>query len=540
METVIVCGERSYDLAVCGPFITPLLSYPHTPLPTTLTMPGQCTLDIDTPSYKGSISVNTGLFIDGKWTDPVDGKELVDIINPSTGKKVAAVSLGSSKDVDIAVKAAHKAYKTSWGFKCPGITRGRLLTRLAELLERDIDQFAAIEALNVGKPFQVAKYTDVAGSVKWLRYFGGWADKNQGNVIETDENKLAYTRHEPYGVVGQIIPWNFPMLMLAWKVGPALATGNCIVLKPSEMTPLSALKFAELVVEAGFPPGVVNIVNGYGWTVGAAIAEHMDIAKVAFTGSTLVGRKVLEASAKTNLKVVTLELGGKSPTIIFDDCNLDQTIKWATHAMYGNMGQSCVAGSRIFVQEGIYDQFIEKFTAMVAGLGKATGDPFSEGTQHGPQVSQTQFDRIMGYIHSGKTEGATVHLGGERHGSEGYFIQPTIFTDCTPDMKIVKEEIFGPVAAVLKFKTEEEVIEAANATVYGLSCCVFSENISRAIRVVHALEAGSAFINTAQTVDPAVPFGGYKESGIGREHGEYALATYTQVKGIHVNLGVML
>jgi len=329
-------------------------------------------------------------------------------------------------------------------------------------------------------------------------------------------------------------------LMLAWKVGPALATGNCIILKPSEITPLSALKFAELTAEAGFPPGVVNIVNGYGTTVGQAISEHMQIAKVAFTGSTLVGRKILEASAKSNLKVVTLELGGKSPTVIFDDCNLDQTIKWATQAMYGNMGQSCVAGSRIFVQEGIYDQFMERFTAMVKGLGQATGDPFEASTKHGPQASKIQFDRIMGYIASGKESGATVHIGGERHGTEGYFIQPTIFTDCTPDMKIVREEIFGPVAAVMKFKTEEEVIEASNATDYGLSACVFSENIGRAIRVAHAFESGSTFVNSAQTTEVSMPFGGYKSSGIGREHGEYALETYTQVKAVHVNIGLVI
>ncbi|KAJ6526804.1 aldehyde dehydrogenase [Mycena capillaripes] len=502
-------------------------------------MPGTTTIEINNAAYKGSISINTGLFIGGKWVDPVE-PDTIDIINPATGKKISAVSLGSVKDVDIAVKAAQKAFKTSWGLKCPGSERGKLLNRLADLLERDIEIFAALEAINVGKPFHVAKAQDMGGSIACIRYMAGWTDKVQGNTIQTQDTKLAYTRHEPYGVVGQIIPWNFPMLMLSWKVGPALATGNCIVLKPSEMTPLSALKFAELVVEAGFPPGVVNIINGYGTTVGQGISEHMEISKVAFTGSTLVGRKVLEASAKSNLKVVTLELGGKSPTVIFDDCNLDQTIKWATIAMYGNMGQSCVAGSRIFVQEGIYPQFIEKFTAAVKGLGQATGDPFAATTQHGPQVSKVQYDRIMGYIESGKESGATVHIGGDRHGTEGFFIQPTIFTDVTPEMKIVKEEIFGPVAAVMKFKTEEEVIEAANATTYGLSACVFTENISRALRVAHALESGQAFVNSAQLVDPAMPFGGYKASGIGREHGEYALATYTQVKAVHVNLGLML
>ncbi|KAF8195310.1 aldehyde dehydrogenase [Mycena galopus ATCC 62051] len=495
------------------------------------------TIDFNTPSYKGSITLNTGLFIDGKWVDPVE-PDTIDVINPATAKKIIDISLGSAKDVDIAVKAAQRASKTTWGLKCPGSERGKLMNRLADLMERDIDQLAALDAIDNGKPFSVAKGFDMDLTLRHIRYFAGWADKNQGKSIESSEVKLAYTRHEPYGVVGQIIPWNYPMVMLAWKVGPALATGNCIILKPSEMTPLSALKWAELVAEAGFPPGVVNVVNGYGATVGTAISEHMHISKVAFTGSTLVGRKILEASSRTNLKDVTLELGGKSPTIIFDDCNLDQTLKWASIAAYANMGQSCVAGTRIFVQEGIYPQFIEKFTAMVKGLGEAAGDPFEPTTQHGPQVSKTQFDRIMGYIASGKESGAKVHLGGERHGTEGFFVQPTIFTDVTPDMKIAKEEIFGPVAAVMKFKTEEEVIEAANATEYGLSACVFSENVGRAIRVAHAIESGSTFVNSAQLIEPCMPFGGYKSSGIGREHGEYALRTYSQVKAVHVNIGL--
>ncbi|KAJ7650924.1 aldehyde dehydrogenase [Roridomyces roridus] len=500
-------------------------------------MSHQTTLEFNNAMYKGSISLNTGLFIDGQWVDPVEPDSIY-VINPATGKKVASVSLGSSKDVDLAVKAAQKACKTSWGLKCPGTQRGKLLARLADLMERDADQFTALEALDAGMPFQFAKAANVGSSIQTLRYFAGWSDKIQGKSIETNETKLAYTRREPYGVVGGITPWNVPLGMLCWKVAPALATGNCIVLKPSEMTPLSALKFASLVSEAGFPPGVVNVVNGYGTTVGQAISEHMDIAKVSFTGSTLVGRKILEASAKTNLKVVTLELGGKSPTIVFDDCNLEQTVKWAAMAIFVNMGQSCVAGSRIFVQEGIYPQFMEKFTAMANGLGQATGDPFAPTTQHGPQASKAQYDRIMNYIASGKADGATLHAGGERHGTEGYFIQPTIFTDCKAEMKIVKEEIFGPVAAILKFKTEEEVIEAANATTYGLSACIFSENISRALRVAHAIESGSTFVNSAQLIDPAIPFGGYKASGIGREQGEYALETYTQVKAVHVNIGL--
>ncbi|KAF7368642.1 Aldehyde dehydrogenase [Mycena venus] len=509
-------------------------------------MTGTTTIEIDSSVFKGSIPVPTGLFIDGKWVDPVE-PDMIDIINPgilldfSSLYLINAISLHSDRQEDrcggswFLQGCGHRSQGRGKGSK-----RGKLLTRLADLLERDIDQLAALESINTGKPLAFAKARDMARTIECIRYFGGWADKVHGKTIESNENKLAYTRHEPYGVVGQIIPWNSPILMMSWKVGPALATGNCIVLKPSEMTPLTALKFAELIVEAGFPPGVVNVVTGYGMTVGQAISEHMQISKVAFTGSTLVGRKILEASARSNLKVVTLELGGKSPTVIFDDCNLDQTIKWATQAMYGNMGQSCVAGSRIFVQEGIYPQFIEKFTAMVKDLGQATGDPFAPTTRHGPQASQVQFDRIMGYIASGKESGATVHIGGNRHGTEGYFIQPTIFTDCTPDMKIVKEEIFGPVAVVLKFKTEEEVIEAANATDYGLSACVFSENVGRALRVAHAFESGSTFVNSAQLIEASIPFGGYKASGIGREQGEYALETYTQVKAVHVNIGLVI
>ncbi|KAG6879810.1 hypothetical protein C0992_011361 [Termitomyces sp. T32_za158] len=372
-------------------------------------------------------------------------------MNPATGKVITAVAAGSSKDVDVAVDVAKKAYKTSWGLKVPGTVRGKLLYKLAELLERDIDEFAALER----KVYANAKAGDIRMSIEVFRYYAGWADKVQGKTIETNEDKLAYTRHEPYGVVGQIIPWNFPLMMLSWKFGPALATGNTIVLKPSEITPLTALRFADLVNEAGFPPGVVNIVNGYGSTVGQAIADHPLIEKVAFTGSTLVGRKILKASSESNLKVVTLELGGKSPTIIFDDADLEQAIKWAAYGIFTNMGQACTAGSRIFVQEGLYDKFLAKFTEIAKNLVAATGDPFVVGTQHGPQVSQIQFDRVMSYIESGRQDGATVHTGGTRHGEEGYFIQPTIFTNVKPEMKIMQEEIFGPVGVVGKFKTEE-------------------------------------------------------------------------------------
>lgn len=346
---------------------------------------------------------------------------------------------------------------------------------------------------------------------------------------------MTYTRHEPIGVVGQIIPWNFPLLMFSWKIAPALATGNCIVLKPSEFTPLTAIRMCSLINEAGFPPGSVNVLVGYGNTAGNAISSHMRIDKVAFTGSTLVGRKVMEAAAKSNLKNVTLELGGKSPNIIFDDADLEEVVGWTAHGLFWNHGQACCAGTRIFVQEGIYDEFLKKFTEKAKQI--KLGDPFGEGTDQGPQVSQIQFDRIMGYIDSGKADGATVHLGGNRHGNEGYFINPTIFTDTKPDMKIVKEEIFGPVGVIIKFKDPQEVIKQANDTTYGLAASVFSKNINRALETAHRLQAGTAWVNCANQLHANVPFGGFKQSGIGRELGEYALANYTNVKAVHVNLG---
>ncbi|TFK61593.1 aldehyde dehydrogenase [Pluteus cervinus] len=502
-------------------------------------MPGTFTHQFDTPTYKGTVSVNLGLFINGEFVDPVD-HETIEVINPATGKVITSIAGGSAKDIDIAVNAAKKAYKAAWGLKTPGSVRGKLLNKLADLLEEHIDELAALEALNTGKTFATAKAADITGAIKTFRYFAGWADKVHGKTIETTDQKFAYTRHEPFGVVGQIIPWNFPIVMLAWKLAPALATGNVSILKPSEITPLTALKVAGFINEAGFPPGVVNIVNGYGSKAGQAISEHLGISKVAFTGSTLTGRKILKAAAESNLKVVTLELGGKSPTIIFDDADLEQAVKWASHGIFFNMGQVCTAGSRIFVQEGVYDAFLQKFTAVAKFLETAAGDQFTPTTKHGPQVSSGQFDRVMSYIGSGKAEGATVHAGGERLGTNGYFVQPTIFTDVTKDMKIVQEEIFGPVGVVLKFKTEEEVIEAANDTTYGLAAHIFTQNISRAIRVTNALEAGSTFVNCALTSETSVPFGGYKQSGIGRELGEYALDTYTQVKGVHINIGLNL
>lgn len=492
------------------------------------------TYQFDTPSYKGTSTVSTGLFINGKFIEPVE-KGTIEVVNPVNGKVITSVAAGTAADIDNAARAARKAYKERWGLKVPGVQRGRMLSKLADLLEANADEFAALEALDVGKAFRAARNGDVSASIAALRYYAGWADKIQGKTIETNEKKLAYTRHEPVGVVGAIVPWNFPLTMLSFKLGPALAAGNAVIVKPSELTPLTALRLCPLFVEAGFPDGVINVVSGYGSTAGQALSEHMDVDKITFTGSTLTGRKIMETASKTNLKKITLELGGKSPSVIFDDVDLEQTVKWVSHGIFMNHGQACTAGSRIFVQAGIYDRFLKAFTEHASSL--KVGDPFARDTYQGPQVSQTQFDRIMGYIKSGKEEGATVHIGGERHGNEGYFIQPTIFTECKSNMKIVQEEIFGPVAAIIKFATEEEAIEQANNTVYGLACSVFTRDIDRAIRVAHSIEAGTAWINCHNSSELSLPFGGYKQSGIGRELGEYALEHYTNLKAVHVNIG---
>jgi aldehyde dehydrogenase (NAD+) len=353
-------------------------------------------------------------------------------------------------------------------------------------------------------------------------------------VIESDHDKFNYSRCEPYGICGAIIPWNFPIVMQSWKLAPALACGNTIVLKTSEYTPLSGLKIAALIKEAGFPKGVVNILSGRGPTAGAAIASHMKIRKVAFTGSTVVGKSILKASADSNLKKVTLELGGKSPSIVFADANLDEAVKWAHMGIFFNHGQCCTAGSRIYVQDSIYDEFLEKFKSQAESM--KLGDPFDQGTNQGPQISQIQFDRIMNYIESGKKEGATLLIGGERHGKEGYFVQPTIFTDVKEEMTIMQHEIFGPVVAIAKFSTAEEVIEKAHLTKYGLAAAVFTQDITRAIQMSNDLQAGTVWVNCYNLLENNIPFGGYGESGIGRELGKYAINEYTQVKSVHVNL----
>jgi len=492
------------------------------------------THNFDTPLYKGKVSVHTGLYINGEWVNAVDG-ETIEVFNPANGQVITKVAAATKKDIDLAVEAARKAYKTSWGLKVPAYDRGRCLSKLADLVEERKDEFAALEALDAGKSFNNVKSMEIDFVIQVLRYYAGWADKVSGKTMEVNETKFAYSRREPIGVCGLITPWNFPLFTATVKIAPALATGNVIVFKPSEVTPLSALYLADLFNQAGIPKGVVNILPGYGATAGQAIAEHMNIDKVSFTGSTLVGRKIMEASGRSNLKRVTLELGGKSPCIIFDDADLEQAIKWASFGIFMHQGQVCCAGSRIFVQEGIYDAFLEAFKAATRSF--KFGDGFDPSNTHGPLVSQTQLERVMGYIDSGKQAGAKVEEGGGRVDGSGYYVQPTIFTHTEPSMKIVQEEIFGPVAVIIKFKTEDEVIELANDTSYGLAGAVYTQNINRAIKVAHGLEVGCATVNQASFSNIYVPFGGYKQSGLGQELGEYALEHYTNVKGVQINMG---
>ncbi|ESZ92839.1 aldehyde dehydrogenase [Sclerotinia borealis F-4128] len=480
----------------------------------------------------GEYTQPTGLFINNEWVKSVDGKTF-EVINPATEEVITSVHEATEKDVDVAVAAARKAFEGEWKHVTPE-ARGRLLVKLADLVEKNADLLAAVESLDNGKAISMAK-GDVAAVSACLRYYGGWADKIEGKVIDTDPEYFTYTKQEPIGVCGQIIPWNFPLLMWSWKIAPAVATGNTVVLKTAEQTPLSALVAANLIKEAGFPPGVINIISGFGKTAGAAIAAHMDVDKIAFTGSTPVGRQIMKAAAGSNLKKVTLELGGKSPNIVFNDADIENAISWVNFGIFFNHGQVCCAGSRVYVQEGIYDKFIERFKARA--LANKVGDPSHHETFQGPQVSQLQFDRIMGYIDDGKKSGATIVTGGERHGDKGYFIQPTIFSDVTEDMKIMQEEIFGPVCSIAKFTTEEEIIKISNGSNYGLASGIHTQNLNTALRVSNALKAGTVWVNCYNMLHHQVPFGGYKESGIGRELGEAALSNYTQTKSVRIRLG---
>ncbi|UZJ57411.1 hypothetical protein CBS101457_006731 [Exobasidium rhododendri] len=488
------------------------------------------------------LSVPSGIFINNEFKEAVKGGKL-ETFYPATGKLLCEVSCGSSEDVDLAVTAARQAFKTTWGRHSTPTQRADCLYKWAMLMERHAAELGTLEAMDNGKPRWMATTMDVADSAGCLKYYAGLADKIEGKTIELNEmQKMAFTKVQPIGVCGlQIVPWNYPLMMIVWKLGPALAAGNTVVLKPAEQTPLTALRLAELSIEAGFPPGVINVVNGLGREVGHAIAHHTDIDKIAFTGSTVTGRKIMQAAANTNMKKVTLELGGKSPVLVFDDVDVDKAIPWVALAILFNQGQDCTAGSRLFVQKGIYDTFIKKLVE--AFKAHKVGDPFSDETFQGPQVSKLQQEKILAYIEQGKKEGAKVEVGGGRwegaigEFADGYWVAPTIFSGCKKGMKIVDEEIFGPVLAVASFHTEEEAIALANDTVYGLGAGIFSENASRCMRLAGEIDAGTVWVNNYALLSNAVPFGGMKQSGFGRELGMDAIKEYTQIKAVHFNYG---
>ncbi len=487
------------------------------------------------PQTTGIDVQQTKILINNHFVDSVSGKTF-DTINPATGDVLAHVAEADSADVDLAVRAARRAFdaKAPWR-RMSASERGRLLNRLADLIEKNIEELATLESLDNGKPRHVARTADLPLVIACYRYYAGWADKVQGKTIPINGDYFCYTRHEPVGVVGQIIPWNFPLLMQAWKLAPALACGNTVILKVAEQTPLSALRVGELIIEAGFPEGVVNILPGYGPTAGGAIANHMDIDKVAFTGSTEVGKIIMRAAADTNLKRVTLELGGKSPNIVFADAaDMDQAVEGTHFALFFNQGQCCCAGSRVFVEEKAYDEFVERSVARAKK--RTVGNPLDEKTEQGPQVDNEQFHKILGYIESGKEQGANLRCGGDRVGDRGYFVAPTIFTDVKDEMKIAQEEIFGPVMSILKFKDMDELIERANKTMYGLAAAVWTRDITKAHHIANHVRAGTVWVNCYDVFDAAAPFGGFKQSGIGRELGEYGLQQYSEVKTVTIKL----
>ncbi len=474
------------------------------------------------------------MLINGNWVDAVSGKTFP-TYDPSTGEVLAQVAEGDREDVNLAVKAARKAFDQGPWRKMTPSERGRLIWKLGDLIDAHLEEFAYLESLDNGKPLTVARAADVPLAAELFRYMAGWATKLEGNTIPLSvpytpgAKYLSYTLREPVGVVGQIIPWNFPLLMAAWKLGPALATGCTVVLKPAEQTPLSSLRLGELIIESGFPEGVVNIVPGYGETAGAALAAHTDVDKVAFTGSTEVGRMIVHAAAG-NLKRVSLELGGKSPNVVFKDADMEVAIPGAASAIFFNHGQCCCAGSRLYIEKEVFDKVVEGIAEKAKKIRVGAGlDP---KTQMGPLVSEEQLTRVCGYLESGFSQGAKAIAGGHKKGDKGYFVEPTVLVETREDMKVVQEEIFGPVVVAMPFTNAEELVSRANDNVYGLAAGIWTQDISKAHRLAESMQAGTVWINCYNIFDAALPFGGYKQSGWGREMGHEVLNNYTQTKAV--------
>lgn len=486
-----------------------------------------------TPDPKAPIQY-TKLLIHGEWVDAVDGKEF-DVYNPSTGDVICKVAEAGPEDVDRAVRSAREAFNGPWSQMSP-LERSKRLWKLAELIEENAAEIARIETLDQGKPYGISLHSDVPSAANMFYYMSGWATKIEGETIPVSAGPgfHVYTRREAIGVVGCVVPWNFPLVIASWKLAPALAAGNTVVLKPAESTPLSALMLGKLALDAGIPPGVLNVVPGFGSRTGQALTEHVGVDKVSFTGSTATGRRILEAS-QGNMKRVTLELGGKSANIIFADADIKKAIKGSSDGIFFNAGQACAAGSRLYIHEDVYDEVVAGLTEMAKNI--KVGDGFDPTSEIGPLVSQQHFDRVSGYLRDGVNEGGLAVTGGGRVGEKGYFIAPTIFTGVSAEDTVVREEIFGPVVVAIKFRDEDEVIAAANNSPYGLAAGIWSQDAARVHRVAAAMQSGTVWVNCYGVFDPSMPFGGYKQSGWGREMGHEVLHAYTELKTVCVNIG---